>query len=466
MQIEDPSILAQPFGLKSWSAQQFAGFYQRHRDLLIRHAQIQSRDLNVAEELVQEAFLYLMVSLPELETELDALRFIKWKIKMLAIDLARKEAGLKSESLSILEDRAAEGEFDPLSTIERADDAAIVWAALNRLTERQRSALLEVSIHASSNEQAAAKFQLSGSAFRQLLVRSRASFRNFLVEEASAAGIDVQEILSLSFFRKGKRAIKVLASFALVPLLAMFVYFSPLGDFQSPPRPDILSLPDPSSLESTNTETFTRLSSPKKNVVTEAADGSAARSIEVVDELSAEQSGLVSAAEPRVQTQLLVATQERAPGVGGSSDEKRDVLEEEVRFVLSEFLIPNKAAELIPILGESGSTYTGPSRLGLVLTQAGADGSWDYTIQSLGVDMGLVLVPEITHTQLSETGVQGSFRLEFIGSGLRVADVSGLFENVAVGPNVISTMYFQGYVDFVNGAIVGNSITFFPSRSA
>ena len=69
--------------LKDWSAADFANIYTRYRPHLERHARRWLRSQTQVDEVVQDAFLYLMVTLPELDSELGVLRFLKWKVNCL-----------------------------------------------------------------------------------------------------------------------------------------------------------------------------------------------------------------------------------------------------------------------------------------------------------------------------------------------------------------------------------------------
>ena len=68
-----------PAVLKEWSAKDFASIYVRFRPHLERHAKRFLNNSSQVEEVVQDAFLYLMTTLPELDSELGVLRFLKWK---------------------------------------------------------------------------------------------------------------------------------------------------------------------------------------------------------------------------------------------------------------------------------------------------------------------------------------------------------------------------------------------------
>ena len=59
--------------LTKWSAQDFASIYVRFRPHLERHARRYLSSPVQAEEVVQDAFLYLMTALPELDSELGVL---------------------------------------------------------------------------------------------------------------------------------------------------------------------------------------------------------------------------------------------------------------------------------------------------------------------------------------------------------------------------------------------------------
>ena len=183
--------------LKDWSAQDFANIYVRFRPHLISHARKFLREETQAEEVVQDAFLYLMTALPELDSELGVLRFLKWKTKMLCLDIIRSsQAGLNNNLVPLPDDIA--DETQPLDSLERADDAAIIRLALAKLNPRHREALIATMYEEKSHEEAAQQMGVGENAFRQLLFRARASFRQALVGEAEIEGKSVSEILTVA----------------------------------------------------------------------------------------------------------------------------------------------------------------------------------------------------------------------------------------------------------------------------
>lgn len=183
--------------LKDWSAQDFANIYVRFRPHLISHARKFLREETQAEEVVQDAFLYLMTALPELDSELGVLRFLKWKTKMLCLDIIRSSQAGLSNNLVPLPDDVAD-ETQPLDSLERADDAAIIRLALAKLNPRHREALIATMYEEKSHEEVAQQMGVGENAFRQLLFRARASFRQALVGEAEIEGKSVAEILTLA----------------------------------------------------------------------------------------------------------------------------------------------------------------------------------------------------------------------------------------------------------------------------
>jgi RNA polymerase sigma-70 factor (ECF subfamily) len=204
--------------LKDWSAQDFANIYVRFRPHLISHARKFLREETLAEEVVQDAFLYLMTALPELDSELGVLRFLKWKTKMLCLDIIRSsQAGLNSNLVPLPDDVA--DETQPLDSLERADDAAIIRLALAKLNPRHREALIATMYEEKSHEEVAQQLGVSVNAFRQLLHRARSSFRQALVGEAEIEGKSVAEILSVAARKAARDSGKWISSAGILVIL-------------------------------------------------------------------------------------------------------------------------------------------------------------------------------------------------------------------------------------------------------
>ena len=223
-----------PAVLKDWTAQDFANIYVRFRPHLERHAARFLGHSSQVEEVVQDAFLYLMTALPELDSELGVLKFLKWKVRMLAIDSMRSDRRRTFLPLD-------EEHLHPLSEHEVsegllvAEDSAVVSLALAKLSDRQRQALIATSFEEKPIAVAAAEMSLSQNAFRQLLYRARRSFRIALIGEASIEGKSLGQILGLASERhKGLvRSSGTIIASGLFLLFGINLMISPLINSQS-----------------------------------------------------------------------------------------------------------------------------------------------------------------------------------------------------------------------------------------
>jgi RNA polymerase sigma-70 factor (ECF subfamily) len=212
-----------PAVLKDWTAKDFASIYVRFRPHLERHARRYLRNSWQVEEVVQDAFLYLMTTLPELDSELGVLRFLKWKTRLLALDVIRLNSRATFTPLDEQPEFAADlpenGE-----ALERADDAAIVALALAKIQPRHREALLSTMYEEKANEVVAEQMGLSDNAFRQLLFRARSSFKKALVGEAEVTGKSMAEILSIAARKAAKDSGKIIgAAGAFILVLAISI---------------------------------------------------------------------------------------------------------------------------------------------------------------------------------------------------------------------------------------------------
>ena len=186
-----------PAVLKDWTAADFASIYVRFRPHLERHARRFLVNPSQVEEVVQDAFLYLMTTLPELDSELGVLKFLKWKVRLLCLDVIRINS---RASFAPLEDQPEMAASSPelSQAIERADDAAIVALALAKLQPRHREVLIASIYEEKATDVVAAQMGLSENATRQLLFRARSAFKKALIGEADTAGLSVGQILSLA----------------------------------------------------------------------------------------------------------------------------------------------------------------------------------------------------------------------------------------------------------------------------
>ena len=210
-----------PVKLAAWTAQDFANIYTRFRPHLERHARRFLNNPSQIDEVVQDAFLYLMVSLPELDSEIGVLRFLKWKTRLLCLDVIRASG---KAYISNLDDVAEPVALDPeiTSYLEQQDDAAVLRLALSKLNPRHREVLLASVYEEKSTEQIASQVGLSENATRQLMFRARSAFKKALLGDGvDTQGMSAAAILSVAARKAGQEAKKFGAQAMVVALFLM-----------------------------------------------------------------------------------------------------------------------------------------------------------------------------------------------------------------------------------------------------
>jgi RNA polymerase sigma-70 factor (ECF subfamily) len=214
---------ARPVKLKEWKAEEFASIYVRFRPHLERHARKWLSNQSQVDEVVQDAFLYLMVSLPELDSEIGVLKFMKWKVKNLCLDIYRASGKAYIKSIDdVAEPIALNSELG--ADLERAEDAAVVRLALSKLNPRHREVLLASIYEEKSTAEIAAQVGLSENATLQLLFRARGAFKKALLGDVDTNGMSMGAILSVAARKAGEDAKKVgVQAMVLVLFLAVSV---------------------------------------------------------------------------------------------------------------------------------------------------------------------------------------------------------------------------------------------------
>jgi len=231
--------------LKTWTAQDFSSIYTRFRPHLERHARRFLRNQSQVDEVVQDAFLYLMITLPELDSELGVLRFLKWKVRLLSLDVIR------INSKAQLSDIDAHGEFesdDPEVGIEleRAEDAAIVQMALAKLDPRHREVLIASIYQEKSTLEIAEQVGLSENATRQLMHRARGALKKALVGETDTSGLSISQILSVAA-RKAAQDAKKLGVQAMSTLVIAVLGLAAFLNFGTAAQISEIAEPPPSA---------------------------------------------------------------------------------------------------------------------------------------------------------------------------------------------------------------------------
>jgi len=229
--VENPEFRAHGAAvLKDWSAQDFANIYTRFRPHLERHARRFLRSQHQVDEVVQDAFLYLMVTLPELDSEIGVLRFLKWKVRLLCLDVIRASGRAIINNIDDIAEPASQ-DAEVGSEMEHIEDAAIVRLALSKLNSRHREVLLASMYEEKSTREIAAQVGLTENATLQLIFRARAAFKKALLgADVDTSGMSVAAILSVAARNAAEEAKKVGAQamvFVLFMLLAVgaFVNF-------------------------------------------------------------------------------------------------------------------------------------------------------------------------------------------------------------------------------------------------
>ena len=258
--VENPEFRAHGAAvLKDWSAQDFANIYTRFRPHLERHARRFLRSQHQVDEVVQDAFLYLMVTLPELDSEIGVLRFLKWKVRLLCLDVIRASGRAIINNIDeIAEPASSDAEVG--SEMEHIEDAAIVRLALSKLNPRHREVLLASMYEEKSTREIASQVGLSENATLQLIFRARAAFKKALLgDDVNTNGMSAAAILSVAARKAAAEAKKVGAQamvFVLFLMLAIgaFVNFTGRGtqtqqvaESQSPTSSDEPAAPAPSA---------------------------------------------------------------------------------------------------------------------------------------------------------------------------------------------------------------------------
>ena len=207
--------------LAEWTAQDFSSIYVRFRPHLERHARRFLSNPSQVDEVVQDAFLYLMVSLPELDSEIGVLRFLKWKTRLLALDVIRASGKAYINSIDdVPEPESADPEVS--SYLEQQDDAAVVKLALSKLNPRHREVLIASMYEEKSTDQIAAQVGLSENATRQLIFRARAAFKKALIGDVDTTGMSAAAILSVAARKAAAEGKKVgAAALTLIALVVM-----------------------------------------------------------------------------------------------------------------------------------------------------------------------------------------------------------------------------------------------------
>jgi RNA polymerase sigma factor (sigma-70 family) len=197
-----------------WSVAELGAFYTAHRFELKTHADRILKDSSRADEVVQDAFIKVMLAAPELTSEEHALSYLHRTIENLCIDLFRAEG--RRPNLVLLDDATAEVESswqdqgDHSQVLSAAEDAAIIRQALALLSPAERTALVMWEMDGRSTAEIAAELGIKESSVRHTVSRARASLRSVLatliIDEER--GLTALDMLSTSYKKAAELAKK------------------------------------------------------------------------------------------------------------------------------------------------------------------------------------------------------------------------------------------------------------------
>jgi RNA polymerase sigma-70 factor (ECF subfamily) len=249
--VENPEFRAHGAAvLKDWSAQDFANIYTRFRPHLERHARRFLRSQHQVDEVVQDAFLYLMVTLPELDSEIGVLRFLKWKVRLLCLDVIRASGRAIINNIDEIAEPASK-DAEVGSEMEHIEDAAIVRLALSKLNPRHREVLLASMYEEKSTREIASQVGLSENATLQLIFRARAAFKKALLgDNVDTAGMSVTAILSVAA-RKAAYDAKQVGAQAMVFVLFMLLAVGAFVNIGNRNQPSVIAEGDRTAATST-----------------------------------------------------------------------------------------------------------------------------------------------------------------------------------------------------------------------
>ncbi|MEN9962742.1 MAG: hypothetical protein RIS66_1155 [Actinomycetota bacterium] len=443
-----------PAVLKDWTAKDFASIYVRFRPHLERHARRFLTNRSQVEEVVQDAFLYLMTTLPELDSEVGVLRFLKWKTRLLALDVIR--ANSRASFAPIDEQPEFAANLPEMSdSLEQADDAAIVSLALAKLQPRQREALIATLYEEKSNEVVAAQMNLSDNAFRQLLFRSRAAFKKALVGEAETAGKTVSQILSMAARKAAAESGKYISA-AGAFLLVLAIAIGVVPNLSSDVVNEQVALPEP---------TITSPESP----VAEAEDaqlpteepGPGAEVVVVDQVLTTEQTQLViqpaSAVTPKpAPTAEALAQQQTEVAMRNALSVSTVKMLSRAGDVSATAAVSNTNQGTVSLSGSNGLKAIISYDLATVDGVSGAWISFDVSGTSF------VAGSKVDHSEKT-LNADGSVTLTYLATDLLVGDASGTYGYLAISNTYVSSSAVKVVVTLSpEGQITSSSLNFIP----
>ncbi len=442
-----------PAVLKDWTAKDFASIYVRFRPHLERHARRFLTNRSQVEEVVQDAFLYLMTTLPELDSEVGVLKFLKWKTRLLALDVIR--ANSRASFAPIDEQPEFAANLPEMSdSLEQADDAAIVSLALAKLQPRQREALIATLYEEKSNEVVAAQMNLSDNAFRQLLFRSRAAFKKALVGEAETAGKSVSEILSIAARKAAAESGKYISA-AGAFLLVLAIAVGVVPNLSNSVVEDQISQPEP-----TITSPESPVAQPQQELAPTEDPGPGADEV-VNDEAAVSETQIVI-------RPASVVTPNPAPTAEAIAQQQTETAMRNVLSVRTVKLLSREGQVTTDATATNADQGTvslaGSNGLKAIIsydlkTVRGVTGAWiSFDVSGTTFVAG----SKVDHAD-KVANADGSVTLTYLATDLLVGDASGTYGYLAISNTYVSNSAVKVVVTLSpEGQILSSSLNFIP----
>lgn len=226
----------------------------KHRASLVKRASYLVGDSGIAEDIVQEAALYVISRIEGFQSEEELVPALYWKIRYLAIDHMRKHKVLERE-IELDKLNESSSAFSDTYDLGSDDGQEIVSLALARLSDQQKTALVLTAIEEMSQQQAARRLEISHSAFRQLLARARKGLRQNIAVELERRGWQRADLIrvisgtSLAFAILVPGYVAVTSTSTVVPNVEILARADAGDRFQGTLKPEGTSQPLESSTE-------------------------------------------------------------------------------------------------------------------------------------------------------------------------------------------------------------------------
>jgi RNA polymerase sigma-70 factor (ECF subfamily) len=404
------------------------------------------------------------------------LKFLKWKTRLLALDVIRANSRVSIAPLH--EQREFEADIPEMGQeLERADDAAIVSLALAKLQPRHREALIATLYEEKSAEVVSAQMGLSENAFRQLLFRSRSAFKKAFIGEAEISGLSMSEVLSVAA-RKAAAESGKLASVAGAFLLVLALSFGVIPNLASNISEETVSLPQPAVAESQGIDA----SNPEAAEVSSESEPNTSDEPQPVDaenlpgpitgETLISETQIPSEGEPAQANQDAVSAETVSQAAESQPEESaarvlaasnlRQAMGTASAVKLASF---DSGASLMNDYGPRGSLKidTGSGLAGSIeydlYSEAGIDRAW-FTITVDGQEF--ISAPKVAFAQKT-LNQDGTTTLSYIATDLLIGDKSGDYDFIAMNDTVVSRSALRATLVFDSeGSIIDSSISLTP----